>query len=440
MEEEQRRQKNKQAKLTVIGLAILIIGLIGVTYAFFNYTRTGTANTISTGQINFLSTQSNTLNITNVFPIASNEVTNANLDEVEIRIEGDTTYSGGEEFEITIEGLTNTIGTSPNEKTIPINFIATYTPTASGENIGTEAVSDYYSERGSTTTVYELTENGVAENGKQVLVGYIPANGEIDGTLKISAYIDSDNIAISDTYNGPSATPNDNMGTTSEWVGERVVLTTTEWNNLQNSEVPLSFKIKTVSQEGEWVEGPVPTIESCPGCKFIYTTNTYYYSANNITSSPLSTLQTFANNDDILYDDYREVVTNSGNSYFLGFKFDENGAITNAYACGIKGEDPNNGKSFCIEGALKDTYGGNSTARTTLYNANTAFLNQLYGSFDSETGYGCNNYSTEVDCIGSVGAGTYSDGDLNNLGGEVHTISDYVCIVSNNGNAYCYEN
>ena len=32
----------------------------------------------------------------------------------------------GEEFEITIVGVNNTIGTSPNEKTIPINFIARY--------------------------------------------------------------------------------------------------------------------------------------------------------------------------------------------------------------------------------------------------------------------------------------------------------------------------
>ena len=263
MEQEQLKQKNKQAKLMIIGVAILVIGLVGITYAFFNYTRTGTANTISTGQINFLTTQGDTLSITNVFPIASSEVANANLDEVEVRIQGDTTYSGGEEFVITIEGVNNTIGTSPNEKTLPINFVASYARTATGDNIGSAAVSSYTSERGSTTAVYQLTESGIATDGKQVLVGFIPANGEIDGTLKISAYIDASNIAISDTYyenaptptpsGSPLASPNDEYGTTTEWVDGRTVLTTDEWNELQNSQTPLSFKIKAVSQEGTWV-------------------------------------------------------------------------------------------------------------------------------------------------------------------------------------------
>ena len=67
MEQEQLKQRNKQAKLMIIGVAILIIGLVGVTYAFFNYTRTGAENRISTGRINFLTTQSNTLSLTNVF-------------------------------------------------------------------------------------------------------------------------------------------------------------------------------------------------------------------------------------------------------------------------------------------------------------------------------------------------------------------------------------
>ena len=131
---------SKQVLLTVIGVAILVIAVVGVTFAFFNYTRTGTANTIRTGRIYFNSVQPNNgeITLTNVFPMTSTEAGNANLDSVAITLEGDTTYSGGEEFLITIVGVNNTI----NGKTIPVNYIATYTA-ASGETIGTSS-NDYY--------------------------------------------------------------------------------------------------------------------------------------------------------------------------------------------------------------------------------------------------------------------------------------------------------
>ena len=60
--------------LSIIGIAILVIGLVGVTYAFFNYTRTGSANTIRVGRVSFVTNQSQTINLTNVFPIDSDDV------------------------------------------------------------------------------------------------------------------------------------------------------------------------------------------------------------------------------------------------------------------------------------------------------------------------------------------------------------------------------
>ena len=77
--------KRKKIMLSIIGIAIILISFVGVTFAFFNYTRTGAVNNISVGRIYFLSTQSNTLNITNVFPVKSSEVNANNLDSVTIR-------------------------------------------------------------------------------------------------------------------------------------------------------------------------------------------------------------------------------------------------------------------------------------------------------------------------------------------------------------------
>ncbi len=47
----------KQKTLAIIGVIILIVGLVGITYAFFNYTRTGAINNLGTGKISFNSTQ-----------------------------------------------------------------------------------------------------------------------------------------------------------------------------------------------------------------------------------------------------------------------------------------------------------------------------------------------------------------------------------------------
>ena len=363
--------KSKKQMYMVIGIFALVLFLGGTTYAFFNYTRTGVSNTIRTGRISFNTSQSNTLNITNVFPMSSTDALNANLDAVSVRIWGDTTYADGEEYEISIVDVNNTIGSGQSAKTIPINYIASYTATPVQEGdpnvIGTNS-DNYFTSRGSTTAVYQLSTTGEATNGEQVLIGYIPSGGAgIDGTLAIKAYLDSSKIAISDTYD-ESDPGTDNMGTTSEWVGDRVVLTITEWNALQNTQTPLSFKIKAVSQEGVWVPEPsapasLGTITSCPGCKFMYKeyTGEYSYGANG------STLADIESNGDELVDDY----TTLNNNYFLGFKI-ENGVIAKAYACGIKSDDLNHGTPFCLEAVegnqLAMTNNGNLITGSTLWN------------------------------------------------------------------------
>ena len=93
-------------------------------------------------------------------------------------------------------------------------------------------------------------------NNDQLLVGYIaPDNNQtgIDGSLTIRAYLDSDLVVISDTYNGEET---DSMGTTTEWVNGRDVLTTTEWNSIHESGNELSFKVRIEANEGLWVTVP----------------------------------------------------------------------------------------------------------------------------------------------------------------------------------------
>ena len=109
--------RNKKL-LSIIGVFLVIMMVVGVTYAFFNYTRTGLANNIGTGRIYFNSTQNGKLELSNIFPVKSSEVDANSLDSVSVSIFGDTTYPDGEEYLISLVNVNNTI----NGKKIPLNY------------------------------------------------------------------------------------------------------------------------------------------------------------------------------------------------------------------------------------------------------------------------------------------------------------------------------
>ncbi len=87
----------------------MFIGIIvGISYAFFNYTKTGPVNLLSTGGITFTSDyESVTLN--NVYPtsIYSYETDNDNVATIELNISGYTnTLNGSSVF----DGTSNIVG------------------------------------------------------------------------------------------------------------------------------------------------------------------------------------------------------------------------------------------------------------------------------------------------------------------------------------------
>ena len=240
---------SKQVLLSVIGIAILVVAVVGVAFAFFNYTRTGSSNTIKVGRISFVSRQTNTINLTNLFPIDPTNTSDMNdstkVGTVEIEIEGDTDYANGVEY--LVSAVDSSITT--NGKVLPISLDINVT------SLGTEITSYWTARESKNATIYKKLVGETLEGNQQILVGYIKPNTTsgtaegVDGSITIKAYLDKNKIAISDTYNGSES---DNMGTTTNWVNDRVVLTTNEWNALQNSGV--SFKIKVEANEGIWVD------------------------------------------------------------------------------------------------------------------------------------------------------------------------------------------
>ena len=238
-----------KSKNKIILAVLLVIGIVsvtvGVTYAFFNYTRTGTANTVSTGRIAFNSSQDGRINLTNIFPIDPEETGIMNdstkVGTVAITVTGDTSYDSGVEYLVSAVNVNNTVGS----KIVPISISATTSGT-----LGTSD-DDYFTNRNTTTNhIYKVLANNTISNNDQLMVGYIAKGATgINGTITIKAYIDKNNIAISDTYDG---TASDNNGTTTSWVDGREVFTTTEWNNLQGTGV--SFQIRVEANEGVWVD------------------------------------------------------------------------------------------------------------------------------------------------------------------------------------------
>ena len=194
-------QNNKKVIFTVIFVAVLTVAVIGTSLAFFNYTRTGSANTIKVGRVYFNHEEGTNINLSNVFPISSEqaETDTVNAKTLSITVVGDTDYDKGIEYVVTLDSVNNTV----NNKKVPINLEVSVT----GEGLGIEEQNDYYTNRDNyTESKYKIEYNDKLENNRHLLVGYISPNTikgtieGINGTINIKAYLDKDKVAISDTY------------------------------------------------------------------------------------------------------------------------------------------------------------------------------------------------------------------------------------------------
>ena len=251
--------KTKKQMFIVIGVFALVMLLGTVTYAFFNYTRTGVANTIRVGRIAFRTNQTDTISLTNLFPIDPTETgimdDETKVGTLEIDIEGDTDYTGGIEY--LVSSVNTNIYTSTG-KTVPLSLNVTV-----NSDLGTSNANYFTARENTNASIYKKIVGDTLVGDEMLLVGFIKPNTTsgttegIDGNITIKAYLDKNKILISDTYNN-GETPTDNMGTPNLLAQGKTVLTTTEWNALQSSS--LSFKVKVEANQGIWVKGSLEEI------------------------------------------------------------------------------------------------------------------------------------------------------------------------------------
>lgn len=227
------KRNTKYLIISIICLIMFIGIIVGVSYAFFNYTKTGPVNLLSTGGITFTSDyESVTLN--NVYPtsIYSYETDNDNVATIELNISGYTNYEKGLLYQVILEDVHNTIYSSYIKDDA---YILSVRSSSSGlDNV--------------QLNQHELYEQ--IGNGSVIAIGKIPPNTNVNGTITLKAFIPLESVAISDTINYDErileAVPTDENGTTEEWLegeeGWREAVTTEDWNGLSTN--PLSFKIK----------------------------------------------------------------------------------------------------------------------------------------------------------------------------------------------------
>ena len=244
--------KSKRQMFIVISVFTLVMLLGTVTYAFFNYTRTGGANTVRVGRISFVSKNEQTITLNNLFPIDPTETgimsDSTKVGTYEIDIEGDTDYVDGLEYLVSISDVH--IYTSEG-KVVPISL------SIEMNNLGNESSTYFTSRNSKNANIYKILTPNEIVGEQQLLVGYIKPNTTrgtkegINGSITIKAYLDKNKIAITDTYDESES---DENGTTTNWVDGRTVISTSEWNALQTNGV--SFKIKVEANEGIWVGEP----------------------------------------------------------------------------------------------------------------------------------------------------------------------------------------
>ena len=193
----EERNNSKQVLLSIIGIAVLVIAVVGVSFAFFSYSRTGTSNNvITTGQIFMEFAETHQISLSNQFPMLDSDATTEIVKET-----GDVEYldftvtgyysasTGGIDY--TVYAVAGDNGTSPHVNRMDDSDISVFLkeyPAAYSEAV----VS-------TPTPVSSLDSDG---NGKILAVGHINAgtnsqNPQVD-TYKLAMFV-NDTVRISDT-------------------------------------------------------------------------------------------------------------------------------------------------------------------------------------------------------------------------------------------------
>ena len=241
------KENKKQFLLSAIGILILVLVIVGITYAFFSYVYTGDKNVVETGTIVFTASDK-TLQVTNAFPTTLAET----QDVATVSVQGHTTYEDGMNF--TIKAIEVT---SKNNNVIPTVVVTRE-----------EVDGITYTDGKGLTTIYDKTNRLTSDT--VLCTGDVAANTIIGSEenptklLTLSVYYDKDEYHISDNTKEELI----QEGLLPEnYQGE--IIDTATWNGLSSNVTraatsAYSFRIQVTAVEGKG-DGSTPGGGSTPG-------------------------------------------------------------------------------------------------------------------------------------------------------------------------------
>lgn len=250
----EQSDQSKKVLLSVIGVAILVVAVVGVSFAFFNYTRAGQQNSISTGKIWFGSSQSGAISVSNFFP-GDTSPASANAT---ITVHGGTNYTSGMTYRLRVSDLQNYDGSVPillNVSTVEADPSASPNP-KTGVNDTTHGTFTATTPTGGSAGVaIPLSDGAILGTGTITNGGASAVEYWMNGDITVTAYIDS-NIAITDTYPAESTDTNSDGyldGTTTNWLNGRTPVTTAQWNALGTTPVTFRIVVEAIETGGNYV-------------------------------------------------------------------------------------------------------------------------------------------------------------------------------------------
>ena len=187
---------NNKKRIIIYGISLLTFFaiILGTTFAFFNYTRTGGANSLATGQVKFDTTGTLLIDVSNDFPYESGLTQEAmntmkNSHKGTLTITGHTTLTDGVKYRIyAVRGDAITGKLRLNDENINIQLTPNF---VSGSNGFTVKTNDYA----------EANHLVCDNEGKALL-----STGIVKGTSQLTSvtydyymWIDGDNTLISST-------------------------------------------------------------------------------------------------------------------------------------------------------------------------------------------------------------------------------------------------
>ena len=187
MENSENKKKFNYTILfaSIIGLLVIIACML-ITYAFFNYTRTGPSNSVTTSQLLFEFAAGNqNIDIGNANPISYSDI--GAINEITFTLKGSSNLTEGIKYTIyAVEGDTVTGKNRLSDSVISMVF----EPATDADGY-TTTLNNY-----STPTSPNFT------NGRIAISNGIVRNNDIDlaaKTYKIKLWIDSSKILVSST-------------------------------------------------------------------------------------------------------------------------------------------------------------------------------------------------------------------------------------------------